>query len=75
MILGKFWDRELVEAVLAYFKAGNFRPAGCVLVNEQLCQGKDSLLQVEKFMQPEVIEAQYKRMVVPELTAICLTGA
>ena len=25
MVLGKFWDRELVEAVLAYLRAGKFQ--------------------------------------------------
>ena len=45
MILGKFWDRELVEAVLDYFKGRvKFRdPAGCLSCQWWLCQGRHGL--------------------------------
>ena len=71
MILGKFWDRELVEAVLAYFKGREISDQLVVsAVNGGFVKEGTVFTEVEKFMQPEVIEALYKRMkFVPELTA------
>ena len=71
MILGKFWDRELVEAVLAYFKGREISDQLVVsAVNGGFAKEGTVFTEVEKFMQPEVIEALYKRMkFVPELTA------
>jgi len=71
MILGKFWDRELVEAVLTYFKGREISDQLVVsAVNGGFAKEGTVFTEVEKFMQPEVIEALYKRMkFVPELTA------
>ena len=71
MILGKFWDRELVEAVLAYFKGREISDQLVVsAVSGGFVKEGTVFTEVEKFMQPEVIEALYKRMkFVPELTA------
>ena len=71
MILGTFWDRELVEAVLAYFKGREISDQLVVsAVNGGFVKEGTVFTEVEKFMQPEVIEALYKRMkFVPELTA------
>ena len=71
MVLGKFWDRELVEAVLAYFKGREISDQLVVsAVNGGFVKEGTVFTEVEKFMQPEVIEALYKRMkFVPELTA------
>ena len=57
MILGKFWDRELVEAVLAYFKGREISDQLVVsAVNGGFVKEGTVFTEVEKFMQPEVIE-------------------
>ena len=43
MVLGKFWDRELVEAVLLILRPGNFRSIGCVSCQWWLYQGRHGL--------------------------------
>ena len=63
MVLGKFWDRELVEAVLDYFKGREISDQLVVsAVNGGFVKEGTVFTEVEKFMQPEVIEALYKRM-------------
>lgn len=70
MILGKFWDQELVEQVLEHFQG---REVADQLVVTALNGGfvKEGTIftDLENFMRPEMIESFYKRMqFVPDLT-------
>ncbi len=53
MVLGKILDRELVEAVLDYFKAEISDQLVVSAVNGGLCLAKANGLAVEKFKRPK----------------------
>lgn len=69
MILGKFWEQDLVEQALAHFQGREIADQLVVTaLNGGFVKEGTIFTEIEKFMQPELVEAFYQRMnFVPEL--------
>lgn len=69
MILGKFWEQDLVEQTIAHFRGREVADQLVVTaLNGGFVKEGTVFTEIEKFMKPEMVEGFYQRMnFVPEL--------